>query len=609
MTVPAIQTGVRKPGMRAVVAGAWLAGLAVYQAAIFASSERTAVWINDIAWALAAALAAISCFLVARQLPQPERRGWSLLSIACGVWFLGQLHWNYNQLVLGVELPFPTLAQLFYTLFSVLFVVGLRYLPESRPATPFTLKSAGNVALVCCCLVFSVVVGMLEPLLRSDRPIPDLWIGVLQNAFLAICFLTALYLFWTYRWSAATWTPMLLLVIGIGSYSVANLIYAHAVMTGGYTPNDFVNGGWLVAFGCIAAAATERLWRLHHVQPDAAKRMDADQRRMEAIVPALLILIMVLAAASAASSPTTRVVGFAAALFVLFAILLGAREALVQTESQQLTQELMSANRLLQTTNLELRRSEASFRDLNAQLEQRVVQRTEQLKSAYDELEGFSYAVAHDLKGPLRAINGLTHFLETELEGSLNQREMEYLLRIRNGSLTMAVLIDDLLAYSHIERRGQRAGKIGLDRLVDSIVRQHDAEIQRRGVEIVVHVERVVVHLDIEGLSLALRNLFENALKYTRGTPAARIEVRARPSDGGLTISVVDNGIGFDMQHHDRIFKIFQRLHREDEYPGTGIGLAIVRKAVERIGGRVWAESKPGEGASFHIDLPHTVLK
>jgi signal transduction histidine kinase len=121
-------------------------------------------------------------------------------------------------------------------------------------------------------------------------------------------------------------------------------------------------------------------------------------------------------------------------------------------------------------------------------------------------------------------------------------------------------------------------------------------------------VEPISLRVDIDGLSLALRNVLQNALKYTRDVTVPRVEISAHVRASGVVIRVADNGIGFDMQYHDHIFRVFQRLHRDDQYPGTGIGLALVRKAVERIGGRVWAESKLGEGAAFTIELPLSAL-
>ena len=299
----------------------------------------------------------------------------------------------------------------------------------------------------------------------------------------------------------------------------------------------------------------------------------------------------------------------AAVLFILFAIILGVREAWIQNESQQLTRKLVATNEQLQSANVELRLSEARYRELATALEQRVSERTIELKRAYDELEGFSYAVAHDLKAPLRAINGFAHLFEAEMDGQLSAQAREHLARIRNGSLRMATLIDDLLAYSHIDRRGLQSSVVALPELVDSVLLQYADEVQRRHVAAVgARWSRCRLRVDAEGLLLALRNLFENALKYTRERQHPHIQVHARRNELGVVLSVADNGIGFEMEYHDHIFKIFQRLHRDDQYPGTGIGLALVRKAVERIGGRVWAQSRLGEGATFNIQLPKSAM-
>jgi signal transduction histidine kinase len=149
---------------------------------------------------------------------------------------------------------------------------------------------------------------------------------------------------------------------------------------------------------------------------------------------------------------------------------------------------------------------------------------------------------------------------------------------------------------------------VSLPTLIDSAIAHYADEIQRRNISLATNLESMTVRVDAEGLLLAMRNLLENALKYTRDTAQPRISISCRRTDRGVLLSVADNGIGFDMEYHDHIFKIFQRLHRDDQFPGTGIGLALVHKAVDRIGGRVWAQSKAGEGATFHIELPGSVL-
>jgi signal transduction histidine kinase len=604
MTEPAATT--QPTGSRWALGYAWIGGLVAYCIAILLTSDSIAPWINNIAWTVTSGAAMVTCFYASRRVDAERRSAWFWIGIACTSWFLGQIHWDYSQLVLGVDLPVESIGQLLFSLFAVFVIIGMFRFPEARERPPFTLKHVGNLGLVLCCLMVTVVLGMLEPALQIGVPSAYLWIGIPHTVLVAATFLVALFALWTYRWGAS-WTPMLLLVIAMGIYAVSNLIYAHSLLTGTYQPNDLINVTWLVLFGLIAIAAREQVWLSQNDHVEPPQRMQRRERWLEAVVPALLIIIMVFVAVSVATL-TPRVIAWSAALFVLFAIILGAREAWIQNESQQLMDRLVAINEQLQSANSDLRHSEARYRELATVLEQRVMERTTELKRAYDQLEGFSYAVAHDLKAPLRAINGFAHLFEVEMSAQLSPRALEHLARIRNGSLKMATLIDDLLAYSHVDRRGMQLIVVALPTLIDSALAHYADEIQRRGIAVATTLESVTARVDAEGLSLALRNLLENALKYTRDRQNPRIDITCRRTEEGVLLTIADNGIGFDMEYHDHIFKIFQRLHRDDQYPGTGIGLALVHKAVERIGGRVWAQSNAGEGATFFIELPETVL-
>ncbi|MBM0104020.1 hypothetical protein JM946_04660 [Steroidobacter sp. S1-65] len=599
-----IHTDLDSTRSRWALAYAWLAGLAVYGVAIYVASNGVQVWINDVAWTVAAAAATLVCFRSSRQVEPERRRAWSMIALACGSWLIGQLHWNYVQLVLQVAQPFPSLNQIFYTGFAVFVVAGVLMLPEARNRAAFTLKHVGNLGLVACCLAITVVLGMLEPALQSPSVTPMfLWVGVAHTVLVAGTFLSTLSALWTFRWGAS-WTPMLLLVFATCIYAISNFTYAHALLTQSYLPDDMVNASWLLMFGLIAVAGHEQAWLSKRDHGDIRHKMQARERWLEAVMPALLLVIMVAVALSSSATFTPRVIWLSATIFILFAVILGAREAWIQNESQHLTNQLVMANQQLQDANVELRHSEARYRDLTTALEQRVSERTTELKRAYEELEGFSYAVAHDLKAPLRAINGFAHLFEQELPAELTDRAREHLARIRNGSVKMSTLIDDLLSYSQIDRRGMQASVVSLPSLVDQVLSSYQDEIQRRGIVMTVVVEPMTLRVDASGLAQALRNLVENALKYTRDTPSPHIAVVCRRKSDGVVLAVTDNGIGFDMQYHDHIFKLFQRLHRDDQYPGTGIGLALVRKAVERLGGRVFAQSKPGAGATFTIELP-----
>jgi signal transduction histidine kinase len=168
----------------------------------------------------------------------------------------------------------------------------------------------------------------------------------------------------------------------------------------------------------------------------------------------------------------------------------------------------------------------------------------------------------------------------------------------------MARLIDDLLAYSRIERRALSPQPLVLDALVNEVIEECTGELTSRNVQLELEVPPLPLSADAEALMLVVRHLVGNAIKFTRAVPQARIEIKAKVVDRHVEICVHDNGIGFDMQYHDQIFKLFHRLHRDVEYQGTGIGLALVRKALERMGGRVRAHSTPGQGATFIVDLP-----
>ncbi|WP_291009817.1 PAS domain S-box protein [Hydrogenophaga sp.] len=260
----------------------------------------------------------------------------------------------------------------------------------------------------------------------------------------------------------------------------------------------------------------------------------------------------------------------------------------------------------------ERKQAEARLHELAAELEIRVQDRTRQLgtsvkrlSQANRELESFAYSVSHDLKSPLRSMEGFASLLVQEHDDQLGDEARDYLQRIQAATRHMGRLINDLLSYARIEQFEQGLTGLALEPLVTEVVQGMRNEIDALGAQVRVDIQpglAAIAHP--QGLAMVLRNLIDNALKFTQPGEPPEITIRGQVVGPVVRLSVADRGQGFDMRYHDRIFAIFQRLHRGDQTPGTGIGLAMVHKAIERMDGRIWADSTPGQGATFYIELP-----
>ncbi|MBP8998522.1 MAG: PAS domain S-box protein [Anaerolineaceae bacterium] len=247
---------------------------------------------------------------------------------------------------------------------------------------------------------------------------------------------------------------------------------------------------------------------------------------------------------------------------------------------------------------------EEQLRALNETLENRVQERTRELKSRNEELETFTYSVSHDLKAPLRGIDGYSRLLQETHKKQLDQEGLLFLTNIRLATEQMNRLIEDLLQYSRLERRVLTSGTIDLSQLLSNLLKEKEVEINQQRIEVETDLKCGTITTDNDGLVFALRNLLDNAIKFTAEVESPRIIIRSQEENGKCILSVEDNGIGFEMKYSEKIFEIFQRLHRVEDYPGTGIGLAIVRKVMSRIGGRTWAKSELGKGSIFYLEIP-----
>ena len=251
----------------------------------------------------------------------------------------------------------------------------------------------------------------------------------------------------------------------------------------------------------------------------------------------------------------------------------------------------------------EIQTRDKEIRLLNADLERRVVARTAEFEAANKELEAFSYSVSHDLRAPLRHIDGFVELLTKHASSTLDEKGRRHLATISGAARKMGALIDDLLAFSRMGRAEMRKTSVNLASLAEEVVQDLKVDAKDRRVDWKFG-PLPTVHGDPAMLRLVFQNLFSNAIKYSGPRDAARIEVDAQPQNGEIVVSVRDNGVGFDPTYAHKLFGVFQRLHGPTEFEGTGIGLANVRRIVSRHGGRTWAEGAIGQGATFYFSLP-----
>jgi signal transduction histidine kinase len=247
--------------------------------------------------------------------------------------------------------------------------------------------------------------------------------------------------------------------------------------------------------------------------------------------------------------------------------------------------------------------TEAELAGYREHLEELVQARTAELETANSELEAFAYSISHDLRAPLRHISGFVSLLENKAGGGFDDKGRYYMRLISDAAGKMGQLIDDLLSFSRLGRQSMSFIESGLEDVVDDIIRDQKTDTLER--KVVWHIDELpMVYCDISMLRIVLNNLVSNAVKFTRPRKEAVIEIGSYTEEDGVVVFVRDNGVGFDPKYTDKLFGVFHRLHLAEEFEGTGVGLAIAHRIIQRHGGRIWAEGELDKGATFYFSLP-----
>jgi light-regulated signal transduction histidine kinase (bacteriophytochrome) len=306
------------------------------------------------------------------------------------------------------------------------------------------------------------------------------------------------------------------------------------------------------------------------------------------------------------AKPTTGTEKKSDDLANLYLTVTAMNEALMlgSVRQHELTEAADLSNAQLQEEISERKHEQDEIHRLNAELEQRVVERTAQLEAANNELEAFSYSVSHDLRAPLRHVMGFVELLQKDAGPSLSETSLRHLTTISEAAKQMGDLIDDLLDFSRVGRAEMQKKEVNLDELVRDTLGDFQAKIKERKIVWEIH-PLPAVQADRALLRMVLVNLISNAVKFTGARTEAKIEIGCASTENDETVIFIrDNGAGFDPRYANKLFGVFQRLHSHDEFEGTGIGLANVQRIIHRHGGRVWAEGVVDTGATFYFSIP-----
>jgi signal transduction histidine kinase len=538
-------------------------------------------WWSDFFWTFASLATGWRCLQTAKSRPMVhEQKAWYFFGYAAIAWFAGMLIWDYFEIFENTLVPFPSLSDWFFMGYAPFFILGLMYYRTQMPSRQNKMIQIANLGLIICTIIVLCFILLSQPLAQSENPLAYELYALSHSILTIVCFVFGIYCYWFYIWRKNRHSFRLMLA-AVLVFAITDTLYAFQLLGQSFDATSYLNVYWIVGFALHYWAAFEQDTVTQTPSQETDARGTPRAQKYEAIMPALclfIVLIFSLHFDEQLTETTFTVMTLAAIAFAFF-----------------LTLREWHSNNLENTLMKEIKTA-------NMQLEQRVQQRTIELSHAIQELEAFSYSVSHDLRAPLRGIDGFSQALLEDYSEVLDDTGRDFLQRVRAGTQKMSELIDAMLTLSRVSRHTTQRKIVVLNNIAKDIIQQLREQNPERQVDITL-VENMTTTGDEHLLRIVLENLLGNAWKYTNKIKHAQIEFGVKQQDGQPVFYVKDNGAGFDMQYANKAFDAFQRLHGA-EFEGTGIGLATVQRCIRRLGGTIWAEAEVDGGATFFFTLP-----